>query len=133
MLLQAGAQANTAIEEAGGFSCQTFLWLPLSELLRVAEIELQQSKLVRERGRRDMRWWLQAAKQHFRANKAEGEKQIWDVNTNVCTLEKNVMNDLIYKAAIETQRWRTNAWIPRGKGEGRTWETGLDIYTVLYA
>ena len=51
----------------------------------------------------------------------------------MCTLEKNVTDDLIYKAAIETQRWRTNAWIPRGKGEGRTWETGLDIYTVLYA
>lgn len=95
MLLQAGAQANTAIEGAGGFSCQTFLWLPLSELLRVAEIELQQSKLVKERGWRDMRSWLQAAKQHLRANKAEGEKQIWDVNTNVCTLEKMLRMTLL--------------------------------------
>ena len=60
-----------------------------SELLRVAEIELQQSKLVRKRGWRDMQSWLQSCKTTFhRVNKAEGEKQKWHVNTNMCTLEK---------------------------------------------
>ena len=37
----------------------------------------------------------------------------------------------ICKAEIETQRQRTDAWIPRGKEEdGRNWEIGIDIYTI---
>ena len=31
--------------------------------------------------------------------------------------EKTGMDDLIYKAEIETQTYRTNVWISRGKGE----------------
>ena len=30
--------------------------------------------------------------------------------------EKIGRDNLIYKAEIETQMWRTNVWIPRGKG-----------------
>ena len=29
--------------------------------------------------------------------------------------KKKGIDDLIYKAEIETQTWRTNIWIPRGK------------------
>ena len=40
---------------------------------------------------------------------------------------------LIYKAEIETQTWRTNVWIPRGKrgGGGKNWKIGIDIYTLF--
>ena len=44
--------------------------------------------------------------------------------------EKIGIDDLIYKAEIETQR--TNVWMPRGKGGSRmNWEIGIDIYTLL--
>ena len=33
-------------------------------------------------------------------------------------LEKNGIDDFICKTEIETQKQRTNAWTPKGKGEG---------------
>ena len=46
--------------------------------------------------------------------------------------EKISINDLIYKAEIETQTLRTNIWIPRVKGrDGMNGDTGIDIYTLL--
>ena len=46
--------------------------------------------------------------------------------------EKIGIDDLIYKTEIETQTYRTNVWIPRGKGEG--WDELGDwdwhIYTI---
>ena len=46
--------------------------------------------------------------------------------------EKISINDLIYKAEIETQTLRTNMWIPRVKGrDGMNGDTGIDIYTLL--
>ena len=46
--------------------------------------------------------------------------------------EKISINDLIYKAEIETQTVRTNIWIPRVKGrDGMNGDTGIDIYTLL--
>ena len=42
------------------------------------------------------------------------------------------MDELIHKAEIETQMWRTNIWIPRGEGGGgMNWEIGIDKYTLL--
>ena len=42
------------------------------------------------------------------------------------------MDDFICKAEIETQTWRTNVWIPRGKGKGgMKCEIETDIYTLL--
>ena len=42
------------------------------------------------------------------------------------------MGDLICKGEIETQRERTNIWMPRGRRMcGRNWETGSDTYTLL--
>ena len=46
--------------------------------------------------------------------------------------EKIGIDNLIYKAEIETQMYRTNIWIPRGKEEGgMNSEIGIDIYTLL--
>ena len=30
---------------------------------------------------------------------------------------KNHTSELIYKTEIETQTWKTNLWLPKGKGE----------------
>ena len=36
-------------------------------------------------------------------------------------------DNLICKAEIETQMWRTNVWIPREERRGRmSWEIGID-------
>ena len=46
--------------------------------------------------------------------------------------EKIGIDDLIYKAEIETQTYRTNIWIPRGKGGGMmNWKIEIDIYTLI--
>ena len=49
--------------------------------------------------------------------------------------EKTGIDDLVYKAEIETQMKRTNIWIPRGKvgrgWRGMNWEIGIDIYILL--
>ena len=47
--------------------------------------------------------------------------------------EKIDIEDPIYKAEIETPTQRTNIWISKGKeGDGMNWETGLDVYTLLF-
>ena len=33
------------------------------------------------------------------------------------TLKKNDTNELIYKTEIDSQTWKTNLWLPTGKGE----------------
>ena len=40
-------------------------------------------------------------------------------------LIKDGIDDLSYKAEIETQTQRTNIQIPRGKGDGMNWNTGM--------
>ena len=45
---------------------------------------------------------------------SQREKQISYINAHMWNL-KNGIDDLICKAEIETQTWRTNIWIPRGK------------------
>ena len=36
-------------------------------------------------------------------------------------------NELIYETETDSQTWRTDLWLPRGKrfGEGMDWESGL--------
>ena len=46
-------------------------------------------------------------------------------------LKKTGGDNLIYKAEIETQRQRTDIWIPRGKRGERNWELRMDTYTLL--
>ena len=50
---------------------------------------------------------------------------------HVCVIQKNGVDDPICKAEVETQTWRTNVWILRGKGGGRSWELGPDTCTLL--
>ena len=45
---------------------------------------------------------------------------------------KNGTNELIYKREIQSQMQKTNVWLPGGRGGGINWDTGIDIYTVLY-
>ena len=40
------------------------------------------------------------------------------------TLSRSILDDPIFKAEIETQTWRKNVWIPRGKY--REWEIFRD-------
>ena len=63
---------------------------------------------------------------------SQKEKYKYSILTCICRTQKNCIDDLICKAEIETQTQRTNVWIPRGKrGDGRNWEIGIDIYTLL--
>ena len=40
------------------------------------------------------------------------------VLTHLCRIQKNGIDELIYKAEIETQTQRTSAWTSRGEGGG---------------
>ena len=52
-------------------------------------------------------------------------------NTYMWNLGKNGIGDLICKAEIETQKYRSNIWIPRGEGAGEmNRQTGTDKYTM---
>ena len=47
--------------------------------------------------------------------------------------KKTGTNEPIYKTEIESQMYKTNLWLARGKvGGGINWEIGTDIYTLLY-
>ena len=62
----------------------------------------------------------------YRASISQKEKNKYHILTCICGIWKNDLDDLIYKAEIETQTWRTNVWIPRwGRGGGMNWEIGL--------
>ena len=51
----------------------------------------------------------------------------------ICGILKNGTNEPIYKTEIESQMQKTNLWLPGVKGRrGINWETGSDIYTLLY-
>ena len=45
--------------------------------------------------------------------------------------EKIGIDDLTYKAEIETQTWRTNMDTKRERSGEMNWEIGIDIYTLL--
>ena len=47
-------------------------------------------------------------------------------------LKKKGTDELIYKTEVESQMQKTNLWLPGVKGEGKIWEIGTDIYTLLY-
>ena len=41
-------------------------------------------------------------------------------------------NELIYKTETDSQTWRTDLWLPRGRGEGLDWEFGTSRCKLLY-
>ena len=49
----------------------------------------------------------------------------------ICGIQKNSTDELICKAEIETQMWRTNMDTKDGSGGGMNWEAGINIYTLL--
>ena len=40
--------------------------------------------------------------------------------------------ELIYKTELESQMQKTNLWLRWDKWGGTNWETGIDMYTLLY-
>ena len=50
----------------------------------------------------------------------------------ICGIQKNGMNDLIFKAEIETQ-WEKKKCLDTKieRGGGMNWEIGIDIYTLI--
>ena len=61
---------------------------------------------------------------------SQKEKTIYCTLMHICGIQKSGIDDLICKAEIETQMQRTNLWTPRGKEDGRNWETEVDTYTI---
>ena len=64
------------------------------------------------------------------------EKNKYRILMHICGIQKNGIDDLICKTEIETQKYRTNVWTPRGEsggggGGGMNWEIGIDMYTLM--
>ena len=55
-----------------------------------------------------------------------GITYMWDL--------KNNPNESIYKTETDSQTWKINLWLPKGKGGwgGINEELGINIYTPLY-
>ena len=49
----------------------------------------------------------------------------------MCGIQKDGIDDLIYKAEIETQKQRTDMDTKEGRGIERNWEADIDTYTLL--
>ena len=49
-------------------------------------------------------------------------------------LKRNGTNELIYKLETNSQTWRRNLWLIRGKNgeEWIVWEFRMDMHTLLY-
>ena len=46
--------------------------------------------------------------------------------------KKKDKNELIYKTGADSETYRTNIWLPKGKGGGQDQEFGINRYTLLY-
>ena len=61
------------------------------------------------------------------------QRQILYDITYMWNLNKNNTSEIIYKTEIDSQTYKTNLWLPKGKaGAGINWEFGIKIYTQLY-
>ena len=47
---------------------------------------------------------------------SQKEKSKYSIQTHISRIQESGMDDLIYKAEVETQTQRTIVWMPRGKG-----------------
>ena len=69
---------------------------------------------------------------HTKWSKSDRERQISYDITYMQNLKK-CTSELIYKTETDSQTSKTNLLLPKGKcGERINWETGIDIYTLLY-
>ena len=68
---------------------------------------------------------------------SQKEKNKYRILTHICGTQKNGTDELVCRAEIQTQMYRTNVWIPNreshgggGGAGGMNWEIGIDIYTL---
>ena len=48
-------------------------------------------------------------------------------------INEPIYKELIYKIEMESDMYKTNVWLPRGKRwGGKNWEIWIDIYTLIY-
>ena len=59
---------------------------------------------------------------------AQTEKD--NIMSLICRILKNDTNELTYKTEIDSQTWKTNLWLPNGKGSMEGY-IGIDIYILL--
>ena len=51
----------------------------------------------------------------------------------ICGIQKHDRHELIYNIEIDSQRKKTNLWLPKRKvGGGMNEESGINKYTLLY-
>ena len=69
---------------------------------------------------------------HTKRSKSDRERQIWYDITYMWNLKYDT-NELIYETEIDSQTWRTDLWLPRGKEGGTVcWEFGISRCKLLY-
>ena len=61
---------------------------------------------------------------------------MWNLETHICGIQKNGIDEPVCKAEIETQMQRTNMWtligeVGWGGDDGMNWEIGIDIYSLI--
>ena len=66
-------------------------------------------------------------------SKSKKKRQISYSITYMWNLKNNT-NEFIYKTEIDSQKQKTNLWLPKEKGGGGgiNQEFGINIYTLLY-
>ena len=48
---------------------------------------------------------------------SQTEKDKRHMTSHICDILKDDTNELIYKTEVESQRQKTNSWLPKGKGD----------------
>ena len=49
---------------------------------------------------------------------SQTEKDKYHMISLICGILKNDTNELVYKTQTDSQTWKTNLWLPEGKGGG---------------
>ena len=69
---------------------------------------------------------------HTKWSKSDSERQISPDITYMWNL-KNDTNEPAYKTETDSQTYKTNLWLLKGRvGGGINWEFGINRYTLLY-
>ena len=64
---------------------------------------------------------------------SETEKNKYHIISLICGILKNDINELIYKTEIESQTYKTNLWLSKGKvGGGINKEFQISRYKLLH-
>ena len=49
---------------------------------------------------------------------SQTDKEKCHMISHICGIQKNDINELIYKTETDAQTQKTNLWLPKGKGRG---------------